>query len=244
MTTEGRTFAADFCLHDAMWQRMEGLLPKFRQSKKGGRPRLGWRQVLNGIFYVLRTGCQWKFLPPEFGSGSSAHRYFQLLVMRKIFEKLWAMALEEYDQLHGLQWKWQSMDGAMTKAPLGGEKTGPNPIDRAKLKTKRSLMNEGNGLPIGLAACGANTHDKRLVDATLESMPLQPPDKDSVKQHMCMDKGYDAADVRSTLVECGYVPHVLSRGEEKRAPWGQSSLLEGSRAAPWGQCCLPEWESE
>lgn len=122
MTTESRSVASDFCLPDAMWERMEGMLPKFRQSKKGGRPRLSWRQVLNGIFYVLRTGCQWKALPPEFGSGSSAHRYFQLLVKRKIFEKVWSMALEEYDQLHGLEWKWQSMDGAMTKAPLGGEK--------------------------------------------------------------------------------------------------------------------------
>lgn len=77
-------------------------------------------------------------------------------------------------------------------------------------------MTDGNGLPIGLAVCGANTHDKRLVEATLESIPIQPPDKDSVTQHMCMDKGYDSADVRATLVECGYVPHVLSRGEEKK----------------------------
>lgn len=141
MTTEGRTVASDFCLPDAMWERIEGLLPKFRQSKKGGRPRLGWRSVLNGIFYVLRTGCQWKALPPEFGSGSSAHRYFQLLVKRKIFEKLWAVALEEYDELHGLEWKWQSMDGAMTKAPLGGEKNGAKPYRSSQIGNQAQLGN-------------------------------------------------------------------------------------------------------
>lgn len=116
---------AKFRLPDALVERMEILLPKFRRSKKGGRPRLEWRTVLDGIFYVMRTGCQWKAVPPEFGSGSSLHRYFQMLVERGIFEHLWAMALLEYDDLKGIDWGWQSMDGAMTKAPLGGEKYRP-----------------------------------------------------------------------------------------------------------------------
>jgi putative transposase len=122
MSIESRTVAAAFRMPDSIWNRIEGLLPRFRKSKKGGRPRLEWRQILDGIFYVLRTGCQWKALPPEFGSGSSAHRYFQLLVQRGIFRDIWMASLEEYDDLHGLEWKWQSMDGAMTKSPLGGEK--------------------------------------------------------------------------------------------------------------------------
>jgi transposase len=109
-------------LPDGLWERMAEWLPAFRRSKLGGRPRLTWRAVLDGIFYVLRTGCQWKAVPPEFGSGSSLHRYFQLLVKRKVFARLWAMALLEYDDLKGLEWRWQSLDGAMTKAPLGGEK--------------------------------------------------------------------------------------------------------------------------
>jgi transposase len=73
---------------DELWQRIESLLPKRRRSRKGGRPPLPYRQVLDGIFYVLRTGCQWKAVPPEFGSGSSLHRYFQRLVKRGIFKKL------------------------------------------------------------------------------------------------------------------------------------------------------------
>jgi transposase len=118
---------AKFRLPEALVERMEHLLPKFRKSKKGGRPRLSWRPVLDGIFYVMRTGCQWKAVPPEFGSGSSLHRYFQMLVARGVFEHLWAMALLEYDDLKGIDWGWQSMDGAMTKAPLGGEKHRPEP---------------------------------------------------------------------------------------------------------------------
>jgi putative transposase len=111
-----------FRMPDEMWERIEVLLPKRRRRKVGGRPPLPWRRVIDGIFYVLRTGCQWKAAPKAFGSGSSLHRYFQALVKRRVFGHLWAMALLEYDDLSGLEWKWQSMDGAMTKAPLGGGK--------------------------------------------------------------------------------------------------------------------------
>jgi putative transposase len=128
-----------FRLPDAIWERMEPALPKYRRSKKGGRPRLGWRSVLDGIFYVLRTGCQWKAVPKAFGSGSSLHRYFQTLVEKGVFETLWTIALLEYDELKGLEWRWQSMDGAMTKAPLGGEKnrTEPHRPGQARRQTKR-----------------------------------------------------------------------------------------------------------
>ena len=56
------------------------------------------------------------------------------------FKKLWGVALKKYDKVKGIDWQWQSIDGAMTKAPLGGENTGPNPTDRAKKGTKRYLF--------------------------------------------------------------------------------------------------------
>ena len=53
---------------EKMWRRLEALLPRYRRSPKGGRPRANLRDVVNGIFYLLRTGCQWKALPPQFGA--------------------------------------------------------------------------------------------------------------------------------------------------------------------------------
>ena len=85
---ETKQIAEAWRLPDELWQRIEPLLPKRRRSRKGGRPPLPYRQVLDGIFYVLRTGCQWKAAPPEFGSGSSLHRYFQKLAKRGLFKKL------------------------------------------------------------------------------------------------------------------------------------------------------------
>jgi transposase len=112
---------------DALWQRIELFLPMYKPSPKGGRPRLPMRNVVGGILYVLATGCQWKAMPKQFGSGSAIHDYFQEWVELGVFQELWEFALSEYDELKGIEWKWQSMDGAMTKSPLGGEKNRQKP---------------------------------------------------------------------------------------------------------------------
>ena len=117
--------APSWRVSDELWERMEPLLPKYRKSKRGGRPRADSRQVLDGILYVLRTGCQWKAIPQEFGSPSTLHQYFQEWTKKGVFFRLWKEALWEYDALEGIDWGWQSLDGAMTKAPLGGEKNRP-----------------------------------------------------------------------------------------------------------------------
>jgi transposase len=105
---------------EAMWERVQDLLPvRKRRKTNPGRKPLEWRPVLDGIFYVLRTGCQWKAAPPEFGSGSSLHRYFQRLVESGFFAELWRRGLLEYEQLQGIDWEWQSLDGSMTKGRKG-----------------------------------------------------------------------------------------------------------------------------
>jgi transposase len=89
--------------------------------------------VFEGIVYVLRTGCQWKALPEErFGSASSIHKYFLDWKRKGFFVRLWRKGLAEYDDLEGVAWAWQSIDGAMVKAPLAQESVGPNPTDRGK----------------------------------------------------------------------------------------------------------------
>jgi transposase len=127
MAASRETVVDTFRIPDALWERIEPLMPKVRRSPKGGRPPLPQRQVLDGIFYVLRTGGHWKAAPPEFGSGSSLHRYFQRWQKRGLFRELWQKALHEYDDEVGIDWEWQSLDGTMTKAPLGGKKDGQEP---------------------------------------------------------------------------------------------------------------------
>jgi transposase len=174
---------------------------------------------MDAISFVLRTGCQWNALNATgIGSSSSAHRRFQEWTAAGVFVNLWAQGLQEYDELVGLDWEWLAMDGAMTKAPLGGERTGRNPTDRGKLGTKRSLLTEANGIPVGLAVEGANRHDKKLAEATLESIPVERPEPTEEKpQGMCLDKGYDYDDTRELVREFGFTAHVRARGEEAKA---------------------------
>lgn len=120
----GKKTEQRFELSDALWAKLQGLLPALKSDARGGRPHLSQRAVANAIFFVLRTGCQWKALSVrgQGCSGSSAHRYFQAWERAGVFARFWALGLQCYDEVRGIDWEWMSMDGAMTKAPLGGEK--------------------------------------------------------------------------------------------------------------------------
>jgi transposase len=109
---------------DELWHKLEPLLPAGKPHPLGcHRPRVDNRQAMEGILFVLRTGCQWGALDAtNICKHSSAHRRLQEWTEAGVFGQLWAEALQEYDALKGIEWQWQSMDGALTKAPLGGEK--------------------------------------------------------------------------------------------------------------------------
>ena len=88
-----------------------------------------------------------------------------------MFTRLWDEALSDYDDLIGLNFYLSALDVPLHKAPLGGEKIGPTPTDRAKGGVKRSRLTEARGIPVELVLDGANRHDVKLVDSTLASLP-------------------------------------------------------------------------
>ena len=138
--------------------------------------------------------------------------------------------MHEYDELQGIDWEWQAMDGTMNKAPLGGDDTGKNPTDRGKSGTKRSLLTDGRGVPIGIASSGANTHDKKLVEPTLNSIPIERPEPTMhAPQNLLLDKGYDYEDVRQLVEEYGYTAHVSRRGTNPKL----NKRLPGYRSRRW-----------
>lgn len=126
---------------DELWEKAAPLIPqrtrpkgkRYKRRTGGGRKPMDPRKVFEAIVYVLRTGIQWKALPKErFGSASSVHKYFLEWKRQGVFVKLWRKGLAEYDEMEGIAWAWQSIDGAMVKAPLAQEAVGPNPTDRGK----------------------------------------------------------------------------------------------------------------
>ena len=98
---------ASWVVTDDFWARVEPLVPvrkrstdkEYTRKAGGGRKPKPARLVFEAVVYVLRTGCQWKAMPAQFGSGSAIHAYFQEWVRRGVFEKLWQLALQEYLQL-------------------------------------------------------------------------------------------------------------------------------------------------
>jgi putative transposase len=117
--------------------------------------------------------------------------------------------------LTGLGSRWM---GRCPKPPLGGGKVGKNPTDRGKIGTKRSVLTDGSGGPIGLAVDGANRNDFKLTRETIERSAVERPDPTAdAPQGMCLDKGYDYEEVRDLLTEFGFTAHRRARGEEAQA---------------------------
>jgi putative transposase len=113
---------------EALWAQLQPLLPAHpnRHRYGGGRPRMADRACADAIFYVLRTGCQWQALDQtELCAHSTAHDRFQEWGEAGVFLAFWRAGVERFDELRGIDWAWLSMDGAMTKAPLGGGKNRP-----------------------------------------------------------------------------------------------------------------------
>ena len=104
---------------DALWELVAPLIPVRRKKTLRGRPPVPDREVLAGIVYRLRTGCQWKALPNDFGSGSTCHARFQAWCAAGVFTEIFSKLLQFYDHKRGIQWKWSSLDSAMAKAPRG-----------------------------------------------------------------------------------------------------------------------------
>lgn len=186
---------------------------------------------MDAILLVLRAGMQWNALDATgICSSSSAHRRFQEWEQAGVFAEIWRQGCLEYDKGVGIDWEWLAVDGAMTKAPLGGEKTGPNPTDRAKRGAKRSVLSEGTGVPIGLAHDSANRHDQPLLAPTLESIPIERPKPTPERpQGLCLDRGYDSAPMHDLATRHGYTPHIRARGEELKL----KAQTPGWRARRW-----------
>ena len=200
---------------DELWSLIAPLLGPEKAPGTPGRPAVRFRRIFDGILYVLRTGCQWSALPrAEYAPKSTVWGRFQQWAAAGVFEQAWLLVLVYYDLEVGIEWQWQALDGVITKAPLGGEATGPSPVDRAKSGTKRSLLSDGRGAPVAVVAAGANVPDQTLALEMVDMANGLRPEKVLKRvQHLCVDAGYDYAEVIAGLLERDYILHLKHRRE-------------------------------
>jgi putative transposase len=155
--------------------------------------------------------------------------------------EIWAVLVGECDELGAVSWEWQAPDGVIGKSRYEGSARGPNPTDRAKMDTKKSVLVEQTGGPLGVAIDGANAHDTKLLARTISAIVTERPDPKEMTQNLCLDKGYDNPTGQTASAAAGYVAHIRRIGEEKRDGWGRKThparrcVIE--RTIAWLQKC-------
>lgn len=211
MTEHSKKYSR-YLLSDELWQEIHPIVLELCPKNKVGRKRMDDRKALNAIFYVLRSGIPWDALHPDLGASSTVHDRFMYFVEQGLFLRLWQLSLIKYDELKKIDWQFLAMDGCHTVAPIACEETGPSYKHRGKSGVNRSLLTDGNGIPLALVIAPANCLDMHLAEPTLQSFAIQRPNPDQVEQHICLDKGYDCAQVDQLLEDQKFIPHVRRRG--------------------------------
>src|SRR6266446_5960165 len=136
MFSPGGFVMAKPLVSDALWQRIEPLLPplKRRRFRFPGRKPLDRCKVLTGILFVLKTGIAWEDLPAEcgWGCGLTYKRYLRHWQRQGVWPKLLEILLAELHEADQIDWSRALIDSSSLRAPCGGQDTGPNTTDRRK----------------------------------------------------------------------------------------------------------------
>ena len=204
---------------DVLWRTVEPLLPAPVESHPLGchRPRVADRLCFWGILIRLVTGSSWvdiEAILEHQVSDTTLRARRDEWIAAGVFEALKTEAITAFDRIVGLDLSEVSLDGSLHKAPCGGEGTGPNPTDRAKLGWKWSVAVDAHGVPVGWAIDGANRNDVRMLIPTLEAVAEAGLLADIDTLHL--DRGYDYPVVRARLGAIGLTDlNIQRRGTKK-----------------------------
>lgn len=191
-----------FIIEENLWEIMQPLLPK---KKATGRPRFDDYKIMNGIFYLLRTGCQWGALPNCFGKKSTIYGRFIKLVNLGFFEKLRREITRNYFADSNICKIWYSIDSSFSKSPRGGVLTGKNPTDRRKSGIKKTIIIDRKGAPIGFSIGAANRHDSQFVKKAFDSLnEFLPKDLKIITA----DSAYDSLELKTFFLKNNFVPMI------------------------------------
>lgn len=203
---------------EPIWHQFEVLIPPVVDEHPLGchRPRVPDRVVFDKLVQVLVLGAAYVKIADNTCSATTIRRRRDEWIAHGIFTELEQICLNAYDKMIGLDLEDLAVDGCIVKAPCGGEAAGRSPVDRGKQGTKRSLLVDGNGIPIGCVIAGANCHDSPLLAPTLDKLGrfgFDLPERITVH----LDAGYDSHKTRDLLdtLGCDYI--ISKKGEPLQA---------------------------
>ncbi len=206
---------------DAVWAAVEPLLPPLPIDEHPlgcHRRRVPDRVCFEGILVRLVTGSAWVDVEALMGnrvSDTTLRDRRDQWIRAGVFDRLADEAVAGYDRVVGLDLSECSVDGSQHKAPLGGEGTGPSPVDRGKRGWKWSLFADHNGIPLGWAGDGANRNDCVMLEPTLDAVAARGLLIDCETLHL--DRGYDNGVVRDVVAGAGIGDLVCSKVRRRGA---------------------------
>ena len=193
---------------DPLWDQFAALLPEREVVHPLGchRRRIPDRVVFDKLIQTVVLGAAYERIADSSCSATTIRDRRDEWIEAGVFKRLEQICLDAYDRIVGLDLENLTVDGCIVKAPCGGEAAGKSPVDRGKQGTKRSLLTDGAGIPLGCVIAPANRHDSPCLRPTLELLSrfeicfgLGLPDDITVH----LDAGYDSAVTRSLLDELG-----------------------------------------
>lgn len=199
---------AEPLLPDELWELLEPLLPPLKLSDRhvqhAGRKPSSPRRVVAGIIFVLKTGVPWQYLPAtrEFPSGHTCLRKLREWQRIGVWQTLFELLLAKLQSKKQIDWCRAIVDSASVRAPHGGPKTGPNPVDRRKCGSKHHVITDAHGIPLAPILTAANRHDVTQLLPLIEKIP-KVRGKPGAPQHKSQtvqgDRGYDSEPHRRAL---------------------------------------------
>jgi transposase len=222
--------ALDPEVRDTVWAAIEPLIPARLDTHPLGchRQRKRDRDCFEVILVRLVTGCSWEDAERLCGnkvSDTTVRGRRDEWNRAGIFDRIANDAIEGYDRIVGLDFSDVSVDGSSQKSPCGGPGTGPNPVDRAKLGWKWSIVVDAGGIPLGWEVAGANRHDSILLASTLDDLGGRGM-LDEIDT-IWLDRGYDSELTRDRLAERGITDALIAtkrkrgqKGPAKNQPMG------------------------
>ncbi len=217
---------------DAIWAGIEPILPVpvDRHPLGRHRRRKSDRDCFQVMLVRLVTGCSWEDaerLCCNKVSDTTVRDRRDEWIKAGVFDAIATEATEGYDKIIGLDFSDVAVDGSLHKSPCGGEGTGKNPTDRAKLGWKWSIVTDTKGIPFGVAIDGANRNDSVMLAPTL----------DDAARHglLCeietiwLDRGYDSESTRARLAERKIDNAVIAKKRKRGDPEPKKNQPMGLR---------------
>jgi transposase len=160
-------------LPDALWERIEPLIPKRPPRPKGGRPPLSDRQALTGILFVLKSSIPWELLPQEMGCGCGMTCWRRLRDWYRagVWQKLHGLLLNQLRRAKRIDFSRFLVDAIHVRAVGGGSQTGPSPVDRRKPGSKMHQITDARGVPLATRMTPANVNEVEELIPLVDAVP-------------------------------------------------------------------------